>query len=103
MPTETTILCEGYYDRAFWTGCLLVAGCTDAGRNPDGTRKAVFDLASKKVTGGQYGFLTPSSNFVRVVPCAGKPNILPEARNRLRRRQTDPFGRLVINIDPDNL
>src|SRR5438105_2863164 len=103
MPAESTILCEGYYDRAFWTGCLLALGCTDAGKNPDGTRKKVFDLASRAVTGGQYGFLTGTGNFIRIVPCRGKANILPEARDRLHRRHTDPIRRLVINIDPDNL
>lgn len=105
MPTESTILCEGYYDRAFWTGCLLVAGCRDARYQVDGStvRGPVMDLASNQVKGGQYGFWSSTGNFVRIVPCHGKSNILPEAKSRLHRRVTHPFRRLVLNIDADSL
>ncbi|MCI0379822.1 MAG: response regulator [Gemmataceae bacterium] len=105
MPTESIILCEGYYDRAFWTGCLLATGCRDARNQADGTpiQGPVLDLAGKQVKGGQYGFWSASGNFLRIVPCHGKSKILPEARSRLNRRKTDPFQRLVLNIDPDTV
>ena len=38
---------------------------------------------------------------MRIVPCQGKPNVLPEAKSRLRDRAIRPLDRLVLNFDAD--
>jgi hypothetical protein len=40
--SESAVLCEGYYDRAFWAGLLVHLGCVDPGQGPHG-RRPVFD------------------------------------------------------------
>jgi hypothetical protein len=101
--SESVILCEGYYDRAFWAGWLLHLGCTDPGAPPPGTqrRRDVFDPWNTKVTGGQFAFRSRSGRFLRVVPCHGRQRVLPEARSRLNRRPTRALERLVVNVDAD--
>ena len=37
--SESVILCEGYYDRAFWAGWLTHLGCTDPGQRANGTHR----------------------------------------------------------------
>jgi hypothetical protein len=34
-PIESVIFCEGYHDRAFWSGWLLHLDCVDPGRVPE--------------------------------------------------------------------
>jgi len=95
--SESVILCEGYYDRAFWAGWLKHLGCG----KPDSN--IVHDPKGSRVTGGQYGYYTPTGQFVRVVPCHGKPNIRDEARRRLEGREADELARLVISVDSDEM
>ena len=94
--SESVILCEGFYDRAFWAGWLIHLACPAP---KAGAR--VLDPSGKLVERGHYGFYTVNGHFVRVVPCHGKDKILPEARHRLRERWVDPFSRLVMCVDPD--
>lgn len=98
--SETRILCEGYHDRAFWKGWLLKLGCSDAAFKPVKGVKAV-DPWGRPVAGGHFAYHSKNGDFIRVVPCGGKTNILPEAKARLHQRTTRPLPRLVINIDPD--
>ena len=107
---ESLVLCEGYHDRAFWAGWLLHLGCTDPGAAPSGeVRGKVADPWGKPVAGGDYGFQSKSSAFVRVRPCHGKASVLQEARMRLdqesqRARQDATqirLTRLILTIDPD--
>ena len=86
--SESVILCEGYYDRAFWAGWLEHLGCRDRGPTP-------------KPTGGHYWFDTRAGNRIEVVPCKGKSNVLPAARLRISQRQVSPFARLVVCLDAD--
>ena len=102
--SESVILCEGYHDRAFWQGWLMHLGCVDPGapRTGKSERSPVLDDVGIPVTRGQYGFRSRSDAFVRLVPCHGKANVLPQMRARLKRRQKSPeLTRLVISVDPD--
>ncbi len=101
--TASVVLCEGYHDRAFWKGWLQYLGCTDPGAPSAGktTRSQVLDPWGGTVTGGKYAFHTPTVNFLLVVPCRGRSNILPAARVHLSQRATQPIVRLVINVDVD--
>lgn len=94
--SEAVVLCEGYYDRAFWAGWLERLGC------PSPRGRPVYDTLRKRVVGGEYGYSSKSGNFVRIVPCHGKKNVLPETRRRLNDRHLDPtLSHLVISVDPD--
>ena len=95
--SESVILCEGYYDRAFWAGWLKHLGC----KKPDSG--IVRDPKGRPVTGGQYGYDTPAGGFVKVVPCHSKDMVLPQARRRLEGREADELARLVINVDSDDM
>jgi len=108
--TESVVLCEGYYDRAFWAGWLEHLGCIDPGRQPGKPgRVAVWDPWNKLVTGGQYGYRSKTDKFVRIVPCAGKQNVFHKMRNTLaeeRRRMESSasqarLSRLIVSVDPD--
>lgn len=101
--SESVIFCEGYHDRAFWKGWLGHLGCTDPGSPPLGRtgRVPIYDPWNTQVKGGQYAYRSRSGQFIRVVPCQGKSNILPDARTRLRQRNSKALPRLVINVDSD--
>ena len=100
--SETRVLCEGYHDRAFWKGWLLHLGCSDVAFKP-GPGVRARDPWGRPVAGGHFAYHSKSGGFLRVVPCGGKTNVLPEAKARLDLRVTRPLPRLVINIDPDVL
>lgn len=93
--SEAVILCEGFYDRAFWAGWLEHLGC------PKPVPGRVFDPAGKLVSGGQFGFYSPTGSFIRAVPCGGKERVLPEARACLEGRRIDSLRHLVLCVDPD--
>ncbi len=102
LGEESYVLCEGYHDRAFWAGLLTYAGCTDPGLNAGPfERSKVTDPWGKPVKGGQFGFLNAKGQFIRVVPCQGKDQILGNARTRLKGRPTAPLRRLILNWDSD--
>jgi hypothetical protein len=107
---QSIVLCEGYHDRAFWSGWLRRLGCVDpASPLADGGRTDVLDPWGKPVRGGDYGFRSKSGEFVRVRPCHGCDGVMREARRLLseesKRVGQDPtasqLSRLVIAIDPD--
>lgn len=101
-PTESYILCEGYHDRAFWTGILTHLGCTDPGARPGGTRIPVLDPWGLGVRGsGEHAFQSRSDRFVRIVPAGGKANINKFLRNRLDLHSQKPLRYLVVNVDSD--
>ncbi len=99
MTHESVVYCEGYLDRAFWKGWLTRLGCT----NPFEDNPRVKDPWKKPVTGGQFGFWNPGGEFIRIVPCNGKANILPQVRLRLEQRDTKAIRRLVVNWDADTI
>lgn len=107
--SESAVLCEGYYDRAFWAGLLVHLGCVDRGRGPHG-RYPVFDPDGREVTAPEFGFHSRTGAFVRIVACEGKQKVVREARNRLREeaqrigQQEVPeprLVRLVLSMDSD--
>jgi hypothetical protein len=101
--SESVIFCEGYHDRAFWAGWLKHLGCSDPGAAAPGQKKRnpIRDPWKTPVTGGHYAYLSKSGRFVRVIPCQGKSEILPDARARLNLRGARPVPYLVIAVDPD--
>ena len=101
-PTESVVLCEGYYDRAFWAGLLLRLGCTDPGLGPgQSDRRIVRDPWGDTVKKGQFGFRSISNQFIRVVPCHGAGNIADFARDRLGQLTRRPLLRLILTYDVD--
>ena len=100
---ESVIYCEGYLDRAFWKGWLRHLGCTDLGEPEPGRpgKRPVYDPWGDEVKGGQFGFLSGSDHFIRVVPCGGRDKIVGFARRRLRDRQRRPLANLILNVDSD--
>ncbi len=95
--SESVILCEGFYDRAFWAGWLEYLGCP----KPKNLGN-VFDPVGRQVKGGHFGYSAKSGRFVRIVPCQGKPKIFPEARRRIEGRHIAPkLSHLVICVDLD--
>jgi hypothetical protein len=101
--SESVILCEGYHDRAFWAGWLTHLGCSDPGTPLPGSarRRKILDPWKDRVEGGQYAYLSKTGQFLRVIPCNGKSQILDTARDRLIQRTRKPVVRLVLNIDAD--
>ncbi len=99
--SEACVLCEGFYDRAFWVGWLLRLGCTDPGDQPGGQRAPVRDPWNIKVVSGHFAFHSKSRKFIRVVPCNGKTNVMPAADSRLKDRVDRKLHCLVVNVDSD--
>jgi len=100
--SESAIYCEGYHDRAFWSGWLTYLGCTDPGIVPNLSERApVRDPWNEKVAGGQYAYRSKSQQFIRVVPSHGKDKLVPLVLKRLENRYAKPLSRVVINVDPD--
>ena len=108
--SESIVVCEGYHDRAFWAAWLEHLGCTDPGKQKGGSgRKDVLDPWGNKVVGGQFAFRSKSGRFVRVLPCNGRPNVLPAARIRLQKEANrlaqgaseSHLTLLVVNLDSD--
>jgi len=95
--SEAVVFCEGFYDRDFWGGWLEYLGC------PSPVPGKVVDSQGLPVRGqGHAGYWTKGGQFIRIVPCRGKENVLPKARRRIRARRLDPaVSRLVVCIDPD--
>ncbi|MGE0431238.1 MAG: hypothetical protein AB7K09_13035 [Planctomycetota bacterium] len=99
---ETLILCEGFHDRAFWSGFFAHRACTrpsgDALDKPGPVREQ-----PRFMGGGTFGFRTPAGAIVRVMPCGGDSRVEPTARIQLEKRKSDttPFSRLVLCVDAD--
>jgi len=102
-PCESVILCEGYHDRAFWAEWLKKLRCVD----PRDTAQPMLepldvrDPWGGRVIRGQFGFWNSKGAFIRVQPCDGKGNLLPEARRRLRARSDRRLAHLVLCVDAD--
>jgi hypothetical protein len=99
--TESYVVCEGFHDRAFWSGLLLRLGCSDPGYRPHGRRVSIRDPFGDTVSGGHYAFLSRSGKFIRIVAAGGKDNIPDVVRLRLTTRSGKPLERLVVNVDLD--
>jgi hypothetical protein len=98
---ESQIICEGYHDRAFWSGMLKQLGCTDPGDRGNGRRFPVPDAFGDEIRGGNYGFLSKSGAHIKIVPARSKDAIPEAVRSRLRSRTTKKLDRLIVNVDSD--
>ena len=94
---ESRILCEGYYDRALWSGWLKHREFKSLRRESD----KIYDPWRRQVTRGHYAFLTPSDHFVRIVPCHGKENLGKVLQSDLKGIETHPIKNLIVNWDAD--
>lgn len=100
--SESVVLCEGYHDRAFWTGWLEHLACENLGRpQRRGGRIQVLDPWGGAVGGGEFAFKSKTGKFVRIVPCGGKDKVLPAAESRLKDREVKELVHLVVNVDSD--
>jgi hypothetical protein len=105
--SESVVFCEGYHDRAFWSGWLEHLGCTDPGQGSP--RRTVYDLAGEPVVSPQFGYRTPTQAFVRLVACHGRRGVRDAAGGQLRKEAdrwkqgaSEPrLARLILSIDPD--
>ncbi len=100
---QRVVLCEGYLDRAFWKGWLLSLRCRDAREAQEQPADAhrVLDPWGTVVRGGQFAFLSHSQRFVRVVPCQGRPRVLPSALTFIKEAGSKSLELLVVNRDLD--
>jgi hypothetical protein len=91
--SQRIVVCEGYYDRAFWSGLLLHLGCTDAREMPSGRTVPgpIRDPWGQPVVGGQFAFYSATDAFIRVVPAGGKQKVKPSAETYLRQRLNEPL------------
>lgn len=95
--SESIVLCEGFYDRAFWAGWLLHLGCRQAP-----VQGEVFAGTSSRAGKGHFGYFSKSNQFLKVIPCHGRRHILRQARLLLGKRDFEPrLRRLVLSVDPD--
>lgn len=99
VPRERVIFCEGYSDRAFWSGWLRRLGCVDPS---SGGKRKVQDPHGSPVGRGQFAFRSRSGGFIRVVPCEGKENVLRSARIAWNERAAKPIERLIVCLDADS-
>lgn len=90
---QSVILCEGYDDRSFWAGWLVVGlGCTEAkGRDPWG----------RPVNQGKYAYRTATGEFLLVHPCDGRERLVEQAGFYLTGHPTHPLAHLILNHDSD--
>lgn len=90
---RNVILCEGYQDRAFWKGLLIEAvGCAEARKDPRG----------RPVTGGRYGYRTPSDRYIEVVPADTRSELIRLLVDEVRDAEQPPvLGSVLFNFDPD--
>ncbi|QDT13974.1 hypothetical protein [Alienimonas californiensis] len=93
------ILCEGYHDRAFWTGLLV----HHAGAPKPEPGQSVLDPAKGPVRGGRFGFyLPPDGHYVEVNPVGGDDSRLrKEFDLKVKRRLRDGLRSIVYSYDPD--
>jgi hypothetical protein len=97
---EAVILCEGFWDRAFWKGWLEHLGWKDARIHTSAKLGIAFDPSGLEVKGaGQFAYYSVNDRFLRVVPCYGKDNVLRYARLRIQDREQ--LSHLIINVDSD--
>lgn len=102
MTQESVILCEGYHDRAFWDGWLRFLKCTvPQANNKTLSTRIVKDPWGRTVSGGQFGFHSPSGNFLRIVPCGGDDFVAGALKDRLAGRATHALRHVVVNYDAD--
>ncbi|MFL5344333.1 MAG: hypothetical protein ACJ8AT_06050 [Hyalangium sp.] len=102
MTQESVILCEGYHDRAFWDGWLRFLKCdVPQANNKVVSNKIIKDPWGRTVSGGQFGYQSPTGSFVRVVPCGGDVFIPAALKDRLAGRTTHALRHLVVNYDAD--
>jgi hypothetical protein len=101
--SQSVILCEGFHDRAFWSEWLRHLACSDQRFRPGPNGVRDRDPWGDPIGKGHFAFDSRSKAFIRIVPCGGKSNIIPAARNYLTWRHSQQLPRLVINVDPDTM
>lgn len=100
MKSMSVLLCEGYYDRAFWKGALTRLGCVDipphSGASSDNWGESV------NARDGVYRFQSPANGRqIRLEPCKNDDGVLSTAKSRLQFSQAKPLDVLVAAIDRD--
>ena len=101
-PTEAYVVCEGFHDRAFWSGLLGRLGCSAPKLLQDGRREELLDPWRNKVKEGHYGFTSSTGGFIRVVPAREKSQVRRVFKHRLSRRDTEKVSIIVACSDLDS-
>ena len=102
--SESTILCEGYHDRAFWAGWLEFLDCESCKQTGKRTGRSEASNSRRKPPPrgeGKYGFWSKSEQLVCIIPCHGKNKIIRAAKLQLERCKVDRLFRLVLCVDSD--
>lgn len=101
----SVILCEGYYDRAFWDGYLensgWIGGASNIPKDPHGsTHKGQ----------GKHAHAHTDGNFVLLVPCEGESKLreafqawLPSLKAYSERTDACDRYQIIVNRDDDSL
>lgn len=85
VQREFYIFCEGFHDRAFWSGMLTTRNWEEAYNKSKRIRAK--DPRDRTVEGGRYAFYQDFGDFreyAEVIPVDGESKILSTADNRLK-------------------
>lgn len=100
MTSEIVITCEGYQDRAFWSGCLVKYFGLEIVRQLPGHLK-------HKDGKGVYHYKTQSDRYFHVYPC-GQQDVTKKqtsvqlvVQDKLRDRGSKRFEHMLVNVDVD--
>lgn len=96
--SQSVVLCEGFDDRAFWSGWLQRLGC-----RPAETAAERRDEWGREVSKGRYLFYSPAGDRILVEPFEGRPKLNRAVDAWMRELATRPIRRLVLNIDSDGV
>ena len=96
--TQKVLLCEGFDDRAFWSGLLLHLGCTDP---TFGGQQKQPDAYGRAVDKPRFLLHDPLGNSILLVPVQGKSRLARFLGNFLTDHITYPIHKILLNRDSD--
>jgi hypothetical protein len=93
---SSVVLCEGFYDRAFWYGMLQHLGCR--------FEREIANLSAPtnyRKAGGEYDGNTANANFVALRPIGGIKNTKRTLESVIRELPKMAWDNIVICVDSD--
>lgn len=102
VKIQSIILCEGFHDRSFWAGLLESLGCPEPKPHPATGIISIEDPSGKPVKNGEFGYLSTSKKFIRIIPTKSKDNLWEAFDTRLGKRSSElVLTNLIVNMDSD--